>query len=125
MAAYTGLAGYRAEGGFGAWVCRIAARIYGRRARYEYRYDLRETFDDEPIEAPEPGLVMDLDAALATLKPAERLCVSLCSGAGYSHPEAAELLNLPLGTVKSHVKRGLDKLRIRLAPQNAERSTNG
>jgi RNA polymerase sigma-70 factor (ECF subfamily) len=53
----------------------------------------------------------------AALSPAERLCVSLCYGAGVSHVEAAEAMNLPLGTVKSHVKRGLDKLRARLQPQ--------
>ncbi|MBW8860388.1 MAG: RNA polymerase subunit sigma-70, partial [Caulobacter sp.] len=34
----------------------------------------------------------------------------------WSHAEAAETLNIPLGTVKSHVKRGLDKLRVRMAP---------
>jgi len=53
---------------------------------------------------------------LKALNETERLCVSLCHGAGLSHPEIASALNLPLGTVKSHVKRGLDKLRARLSP---------
>jgi RNA polymerase sigma-70 factor (ECF subfamily) len=38
----------------------------------------------------------------------------MCSGAGFSHNEAGVLLKMPAGTVKSHVKRGLDKLRRRL-----------
>jgi DNA-directed RNA polymerase specialized sigma24 family protein len=46
--------------------------------------------------------------------------VSLCHGAGMSHPEIAAAINLPLGTVKSHVKRGLDKLRARLQPVAAD-----
>jgi RNA polymerase sigma-70 factor (ECF subfamily) len=123
MAAYTSIGNYRGEGSFGGWVCRIAGRMYVRKARHELRYQLT----DEPIETgedegPEPGLRMDLDAALATLSEAERVCVSLCSGAGYSHPEAAELLQIPLGTVKSHVKRGLDKLRRRLETGRQERA---
>lgn len=123
VAAFTGIANYRGEGSFGAWVCRIAARTYVRHVRHEFRYALT----DEPPEGeavdPDPGLSMDLDAALQTLSPAERLCVSLCSGTGMSHPEAAELLKMPLGTVKSHVKRGLDKLRLRLTgPEDANRS---
>ena len=80
------------------------------------------------VETPEPeqevtqevsaNVRLDLDEALKSLAPAERMCVSLCYGAGFSHAEAAELLNAPLGTVKSHVKRGLEKLRTRLAPEN-------
>ncbi|MFN9926032.1 MAG: RNA polymerase sigma factor, partial [Phenylobacterium sp.] len=62
---------------------------------------------------------MDLDEALKGLSTAERLCVSMCYGAGLSHNEAAEALNLPLGTVKSHVKRGLDKLKARLSSDGA------
>jgi RNA polymerase sigma-70 factor (ECF subfamily) len=61
---------------------------------------------------------LDLDGALEALSAAERLCVSLCFGAGLSHGEAGEALNLPLGTVKSHVRRGVEKLRAQLAPDD-------
>ena len=40
--------------------------------------------------------------------------MSMCYGAGLTHAEAAEALATPIGTVKSHVKRGLEKLRRRL-----------
>jgi RNA polymerase sigma-70 factor (ECF subfamily) len=36
-----------------------------------------------------------------------------------SHGEIAEMTGLPLGTVKSHVQRGTEKLRRILAPQAA------
>jgi RNA polymerase sigma-70 factor (ECF subfamily) len=60
---------------------------------------------------------MDLDAALKHLSPAERACVTLCYGGGLSHAEAAEALHIPLGTLKSHIKRGLERLKDRMAPQ--------
>ena len=72
--------------------------------------------DETTIAAGDADRRIDLDEALKVLSPAERLSVSMCFGAGLSHAEAAEALNLPLGTVKSHVKRGLEKLRARLAP---------
>jgi RNA polymerase sigma-70 factor (ECF subfamily) len=72
---------------------------------------------------------IDLDEALKGLSPVERLCVSLCYGAGLSHAEAAAALNAPLGTVKSHVKRGLDKLKGALVAEpslsSQERAYNG
>jgi RNA polymerase sigma-70 factor (ECF subfamily) len=57
---------------------------------------------------------IDLEQAMKVLSPVQRMCVSLCFGADLSHAEAAEMLNVPLGTVKSHVKRGLDKLRAEM-----------
>lgn len=119
LAAFEQIAEFRGEGTFQAWVKRIAARLYVRRWRRDKRTDLMA---DTPEPESTPGLDqagaaqrIDLDAALNTLSGAERLCVSLCYGGGLSHAEAADALNTPLGTVKSHVKRGLDKLRERLA----------
>jgi RNA polymerase sigma factor (sigma-70 family) len=123
VAAFTNISGYRGDGAFGSWVCRIAARLYVKRVRKEARYDLMADTPEEADDQPDPGVAMDLDAALCALSEAERLCVSLCSGAGHSHPEVAEMLDLPLGTVKSHVKRGLDKLRRRLAPPQTDTGT--
>lgn len=106
---------FRGDGTFAAWVKRIAARLYIKRRAKDARY-VAELESEEAAPVQDRAGLVDLDEALKTLTPAERLCVSLCHGAGMSHPEIASAMNLPLGTVKSHVKRGLDKLRARLQP---------
>jgi len=45
---------------------------------------------------------------------AQRAAVVLSFGCGLTHPEAAEALGVPLGTVKSHILRGRDRLRAAL-----------
>ena len=121
LAAFEQIAEFKGEGTFPAWVKRIAARLYVRRWRRDSRTDLMADPAGEaadPTSGPAAAADrIDLDEALKTLSPAERLCVSMCYGAGLSHAEAAAALNTPLGTVKSHVKRGLDKLRARMSPQ--------
>lgn len=114
ITAFSRISDFRGEGAFAGWVKRIAARLYLKRVRQRL-----PELDSEPEAWGGEGHTadrMDLDEALAALPPAERICVTLCYGAGFSHAEAAETLDLPLGTVKSHVKRGLDRLRVRLAP---------
>jgi RNA polymerase sigma-70 factor (ECF subfamily) len=123
LSAFQHIGDYRGEGPFAGWIKRIAARAYIRRWRRDsVGRRLEQGLEDDVAE---PALFLetaraedriDLDAALLMLTPEERLCVTLCSGAGFSHAEAALALNRPLGTVKSHVRRGLDKLRRQLAP---------
>ncbi|MBU2136469.1 MAG: RNA polymerase sigma factor [Alphaproteobacteria bacterium] len=119
IAAFESIAEFRGEGAFGGWVKKIAARACIRRVQKDrqLRARLEAAELQEPAVLADPGRRMDLDEALKGLAEGERLCVSLCYGAGLSHAEAAEALNLPLGTVKSHVKRGLDRLKARLAPE--------
>ncbi len=122
LQAFERIAEFRGEGAFVAWVKRIAARLYLKRRRKDAILVL-EAEPREPEGAMRPHDAagrIDLDDALRLLAPAERLCVSLCYGAGLSHAEVAQALNTPLGTVKSHVKRGLDKLRERMAPPGGE-----
>jgi RNA polymerase sigma-70 factor (ECF subfamily) len=119
LAAFERIAEFRGEGTFAGWVKKIAARLYLRRLQRDRRLGAlgAEAAEDETSTgAGDADAAIDLDEALKTLGAAERVCVTMCFGAGLSHSEAAEALNLPLGTVKSHVKRGLDKHRTRLAP---------
>ncbi|HEX3886405.1 MAG TPA: RNA polymerase sigma factor [Phenylobacterium sp.] len=121
LTAFERIAEFRGEGTFAAWVKKIAARLYLRRLQRDRRLGAMTAEAVEEEAEPVSGdadAAIDLEEALKVLSATERLCVTMCFGAGLSHTEAAEALNLPLGTVKSHVKRGLDKLRARLAPED-------
>jgi RNA polymerase sigma-70 factor (ECF subfamily) len=117
LAAFGRIADFRGEGSFAGWIKKIAARLYLKRWRKQRPLvDESEAMEMLAGSEGETAQRIDLDEALQSLSPAERVCVALCYGAGFSHSEAAEATGAPLGTVKSHVKRGLDKLRSRLAP---------
>ena len=119
LAAFERIAEFRGEGTFAGWVKKIAARQYLRRLQRDRKltaFAQEDVEEEADVSAGDADHRIDLDEALKGLSAAERVCVSMCYGAGLSHAEAAEALNLPLGTVKSHVKRGLEKLRARLAP---------
>ena len=115
LAAWSSLSRLREDEGFRAWLFGIAwrkaldhRRATARTARRDEAW--RET---ETLEAPrgiQPADRIALQAALEGLSEVQRACVTLCLGQGWSHGEAAEVLNLPLGTVKSHVNRGRERL---------------
>lgn len=98
---------------FRPWLFGIAWRKYSERRRSWRRLLLHESAYAEmrePMAEADPGLVLDLSAACATLPPEQRAAVLLCLGCDFSHSEVAEALSLPLGTVKSHVARGRKQL---------------
>lgn len=107
---------FRNEGPFGAWINRIAARLYVKRWRADEKTELfadPSDYADSPA-AHHQGDSIDLDRALQSLSKIEQVCISLCHGVGMTHAEIANELEMPIGTVKSHIKRGLDKLRMLL-----------
>jgi RNA polymerase sigma-70 factor, ECF subfamily len=101
---------------FPGWFRRIAVTTFlmARRRRKADFDSIDERFDlAAEVESPESaaGAKIDLERALAQLSEGERLCVTLNHGEGMSHSEIVDLTGLPLGTVKSHVLRGTEKLR--------------
>lgn len=114
--AFEKIATFSGEGSFRGWLCRIAYREFLQSHRRRKAVDramqkIAAGGDEEASDDWDRGAAMDLDRALAKLSEHERVCVTLCYACGMSHAEAAEATGLPLGTVKSHVNRGREKLR--------------
>ena len=57
------------------------------------------------------SVAMDLDRAMATLSGTVSLCIVLSYHERLSHQEITELTGIPIGTVKSHIRRGSARLR--------------
>lgn len=98
-------------------LCRSRAldRLRQRRASAPDIAALREIDSDS---SDQPYNILDLmqrrsrvHTALSQLTPERRHLVSLAFLQGLSHQEIAEATRLPLGTVKSHVRRALAQLR--------------
>jgi len=103
----------RAPGAFGGWLRQIALHTwlqYARRAHIPMDDSVAEADMADTVTA-NPAAAIDLERALASLRPAERLCVVLNFGEGMSHGEIANATGFALGTVKSHITRGTAKLR--------------
>jgi len=102
---------------FRPWLFGIAWRKFREGKRSWLRRLTRQghaTADMETAFQPDPGLKLDLAKALAGLAPEQKAALLLCLGCEFTHMEAAETLAMPLGTVKSHVARGREKLAVAL-----------
>ena len=92
-----------------AWTTFLDARRAGtRRARRD-----TAAFDENRVGA-DPDRAIDLARALAALGERERAAALLCFGEGCSHNEAARILGLPLGTLKSVLARSRTALAAQL-----------
>lgn len=108
---------------FNGWLKQIMVSVWvdeSRRRRTWPSGGAELTEDSEPQTAPAQGLERDLEWALSELEPRTRLCVLLAYSEGHSHAEIAAMLGIPLGTVKSLVTRGAEKMRAFLRDYRKE-----
>lgn len=114
--AWRTLSQLRDANAFSAWLRSMAVRLFiDSRRLLRLALDETESLDKNASADPTPdqtaGARIDLEHALAMLTPMERLCIVLNLGEGHSHAEIEQMTGLPLGTVKSHITRGIQKAR--------------
>jgi len=108
--------GWRGEAGVRTWLCAIAWRKARGARRAWFRSLARDggyaerSALEQAGGGPDAADRLALAAAMAELPADQRAAVALCLAQDFSHAEAAQVLGLPLGTVKSHVQRGRAKL---------------
>lgn len=115
VTAWQSLGRFRGDASLRSWLCAIAWRKARDARRSLFRRRVRDSafFERSDLErqvavGAEAGL--SVIKALNALPLEQRGAVALCLGGDFSHAEAAHILGLPLGTVKSHVIRGRARL---------------
>jgi RNA polymerase sigma-70 factor (ECF subfamily) len=127
FAALKGLASYRSEGSFAAWLFGIARNKLAQHYRSVAPWSPLEAIENEPDPAPDPDTLasehLQLDQvtqALRALAPDRAEAITLVYFAGMNAREAGKTLGKSEDAVKMLVSRGLSDLRQRFAARSQE-----
>ncbi|MDF2696766.1 MAG: polymerase sigma-70 factor [Labilithrix sp.] len=111
------LPGYRPIGSFQAWIDRIVVRVTYAELRRRRRGARDESIEVEEISAPSPDFATRyvtrtrIAAALDSLPVDQRFAVVLHHVLGMSAAEIAEEMHVPLETIRSRMRVGMQQLR--------------
>ena len=122
--AYVNITKFKGLSSFSTWLMRIAYNVF-----YDDVRARKQTEDvDTSISAlrqtssnGDSNLKMDIYAALALLKPDERTCITLQLIDGYPIEQISKITGIPDNTVKSHLRRGKEKMTIYLKQNGYDR----
>ncbi|MFH9725628.1 sigma-70 family RNA polymerase sigma factor [Streptomyces sp. NPDC017254] len=132
LAAWRGRAGYRPERGpFPGWLVgitrrKIADSLSARTRRRDLVVAAGARLTPDGVTAPDPDGVVDrlvVTGELAKLPAAQREVLAMAFYGDLTQVQIAERTGLPLGTVKSHARRGLDRMRRSLSEAPGARAT--
>ena len=96
-----------------------AIRSQKRDKRLANAYSADPVVMDIQHNSPQDGGVTDLPKMLAILSDEERVAMVLNYAHGMSHREVSQITAMPIGTVKSHIQRGKDKIRERFGLEDS------
>jgi len=120
--AYRSLRTFRGDAGFGTWLYRIIVNLSLNRVRQNRRQLERETTDIDELPSTMPAipgeqvvLAGHIERALHELPTLQRAVVIMRHIDGLSTKQVSGILQCSEGTVKTHLFRGLKKLRAKLS----------
>ncbi|MDZ3833330.1 MAG: RNA polymerase sigma factor [Sphingopyxis sp.] len=114
---------FRGEARFSTWLYRIAYSCFlqAHRKQSSAAEGIETAVFDPPTMPREAAeLRLDVERAMRHLSATEQAVLLHVVQLGLGHDEAAYVLAMPLGTVKSHARRGKAKLRALLADWQTE-----
>ena len=126
LRAYRSVQRFRGEAKFSTWLYRIAYNVFqsdARAAKHHEPFEEELHVPSQPSNVEAVDLKADLELAMQTLTDRERAAITLCYTSGLTHEEAADVLQWPLGTVKTHILSAKEKLRRYLLPWQNRRLT--
>lgn len=92
-------------------------RAKGRQPTTEEIFDEARSYEERTLERlGEREEAQRARALIERLRPDQRRVLGLAVFEGLSHSAIAELTGLPLGTVKSHVRRGMERVARAMRP---------
>ncbi len=128
--AYVNIRQFRGTASFSTWLMRIAYNVFYDYKRKSIQQPSSPNDGRLPVASPKEGafetdaptgLRLDIHTALSILKYEERTCVTLQLIDGRPIDEIAVIMDMPVNTVKSHLKRGKEKLTNYLKQNGYER----
>ncbi|MEP0393098.1 RNA polymerase sigma factor [Erythrobacter sp.] len=117
LRAFDKLPQFRAEASFKTWLFRIGYTEFlqlQRSQRYQERLknDLLTEYPNSNSLSQDTAI--DLEKGLAQLSAEERSAILLCDAVGFSNKDTAETMSVPLGSMKTYLRRARRKLRIHM-----------
>ena len=124
LKAYLNITKFRGLSSFSTWLMRIAYNVFYDDVRARKQTEDVDTSISalrQSASAGDSNLKMDIYAALALLKPDERTCITLQLIDGYPIDQISKITGVPENTVKSHLRRGKEKMTIYLKQNGYDR----